>query len=348
VNAAGHPRNNFDGMRLIAAFCVLVSHQYALNGLPEPSVLNVHSLGGFGVLIFFSISGFLVTQSWLADPSAWRFAVRRLLRIWPGLALAVALTALVLGPLVSTLSPRDYYADPIVKDYIINNLCMNLRDQLPMRFDGNALPSAINGSMWTIPLELKCYLALALMALAGLLRLRWLLLALVLGATATYALVQPRGELFEHFSWALEHRFLLEFGLFFFAGAVLLVFRVHESRRTMLAVLACCWVLAAVALASGRPLLVLVVPVIVVAIGTASTPVVRSAGRFGDLSYGVYIYAFPVQQTLIWLVRDRLSWGVVLALTVATTQLLAFASWHLVEKKALRLKPRTPRVVPAE
>ena len=99
--------------------------------------------------------------------------------------------------------------------------------------------------------------------------------------------------------------------------------------------------LAAVALACARPLLALwlVLPVTVLVVGNASTPYFRRAGRFGDLSYGLYIYAFPVQQTLIWLFKDRLSWWSVLGLTLIVTFTLAFASWHLVEKWALRLKP---------
>ena len=79
--ALPHRLNNFDSLRLTAALFVLVSHQHALTGLPEPSILNVHSLGGLGVLIFFSISGFLVAQSWQADPNLWRFSAKRLLRI---------------------------------------------------------------------------------------------------------------------------------------------------------------------------------------------------------------------------------------------------------------------------
>lgn len=99
-----HKQNNFDFIRVVAALCVVCSHQFALNGLREPSVLNVHSLGGFGVLLFFSISGFLVMQSWAADPNVFRFGARRFLRIWPGFAVVITLTALVLGPCISTLS----------------------------------------------------------------------------------------------------------------------------------------------------------------------------------------------------------------------------------------------------
>jgi peptidoglycan/LPS O-acetylase OafA/YrhL len=345
MNLSTQRQNNFDAMRLMAALFVLLSHQHALSSLAEPHILHVFSLGGLGVTLFFAMSGFLVAQSWHADPHVLRFTAKRLLRIWPGLAMAVVLCALLLGPLVSTLSLQDYLGSPLLTKYF-NNLRFNLRDQLPLRFEGNALPTAVNGSLWTIPLELKCYFALGLLGAAGLLRWRWVALVLVAGMAAIYAVADPRGDhLIDLLQWKRDTRFLVEFGMFFFAGTAFYAFKVQESRRRTLGVLVTCWVLAAMALALGRPLLalLLVVPVTVLAVGNASTPFLRRAGRFGDLSYGTYIYAFPVQQTMIWLFKDRLSWTAVLVLSVATTLVLAFMSWHLIEKRALRLKPAARR-----
>ena len=336
-----HRQNNFDFIRIVAALCVILSHQYALNGLAQPSVLDVHSLGGFGVLLFFSISGFLVAKSWSADPHLLRFAVKRFLRIWPAFALAITLAALLLGPLVSKLALHDYYAHPMVKAYF-NNLAFSLRDELPLTFVGNALPTAINGAIWTIPLEVKCYVALGILGVAGLLRQRWVLVVLTLAVAFVYAVLEPRGDrIVNGLLWSPEQRFLLEFGLFFFAGAVFHDFGIHTRRRRALAALALCWIGAGIAYGLGRPLLSLwlVVPVTTLLIGTASTPWLRRAGRFGDVSYGLYLYAFPVQQTLIWLYRDKLSWLAVFMLVLACTLGLALASWHLVEKRALRLKP---------
>ena len=141
-----HPKNNFDFVRILAALCVLYSHQHALWGLREPSVLNAHSLGGFGVLVFFSISGFLVAQSWQADPSIWRFAAKRLLRVWPGLAVAILFAALVLGPWVSALPLREYYAHPLIPEYLLN-LRFVVRDALPLQFTGSAIAGAVNGAL---------------------------------------------------------------------------------------------------------------------------------------------------------------------------------------------------------
>lgn len=340
-----HKQNNFDFIRVVAALCVVCSHQFALNGLREPSVLNVHSLGGFGVLLFFSISGFLVMQSWEADPNVLRFGVKRFLRIWPGFAVVITLTALVLGPCISTLSLQDYYAHPVVKDYF-NNLQFSLRDQLPLTFVGNALPTAINGPIWTIPLEVKCYLALAVLGLTGLLRGKGLVTTLLTAALVfVYAILEPRGDrIVNGLQWVPEQRYLLEFGLFFFAGVIICKYKVTETRTRAITVLALCWLAAGIAFACDRVFLALwlVVPVTTLLIGTASTPYLRRTGRFGDISYGLYVYAFPVQQTLIWLYKDRLSWSMLFLVVLVVTTGLAFASWHAVEKRALRLKPRRP------
>ncbi len=350
VPAAAHRANNFDFVRVVAALCVLLSHQYALNGLPEPTLWQLHSLGGIGVLVFFTISGFLVAQSWQADPHAGRFAARRLLRIWPGLAALTILLALVWGPLVSSLGAADYLRHPLLLKYF-NNLRFSFRDALPLRFDGNALPTAVDGSLWTIPLELKCYLALALLGLAGLLRARWVVPVLTLLCVAVYVAAEPRGAAtMAVFDQNIQKLFLFEFGLFFFAGVACWRLQAFAEGRRALLCMAAGWALGAAAWAAGQPFLALwfLLPVTTLALGTASLPLLRRAGRFGDLSYGLYIYAFPVQQTLIWLCRDTLSWGAVLGLTVLSTFALAFASWHLVEKRALRLKPRKPRAEAAD
>lgn len=335
-----HHHNNFDFVRVVAAFCVIVSHQFALAGLREPSVLNVHSLGGFGVLVFFSISGYLVSRSWDADPHALRFLVKRFLRIWPGLAVVVVLAAFVLGPLVSNLPLRDYYSHPLIWEYL-KNLQFNLRDELPLSFVGNALPGAVNGSMWTIPIEVKCYGLLGLLGVVGLLNCRWLITFLTTMTVVAYAVLEPRGDkMMAMMSLRPEQRFVLEFGLFFFAGVMFHKLDIEFSAKRQRWALALCLSGALLAYSLHRPFLALwlAIPMTILLVGTASTAFIRRAGRFGDVSYGLYLYAFPVQQTLFWMYKDRLSWWMLLVLVSATTLGLAFASWHLVEKMALRLK----------
>ena len=334
--------NNFDFIRLAAALLVLVSHQFALQGLPEPGLKGLHSLGGLSVLVFFSISGYLVAQSWLNDPHLLRFAAKRLLRIVPGLVVVMAACTFILGPLVTHLSLKNYFTNPSAWQYMVFK-----SSTLPLKFEGNVLPYPINGTLWTIPLELKCYGLLALLGLLGLLRDWWgriSVTVLLFTVLAIYGLWEVRGDLLiARLQWSGPTRFLLEFGLFFFAGSALCLWRVLELKRQQTVLLLTgTLIAAAIALAFDRMFLAvwLILPLAMVLLGHAATPYLRRAGRFGDLSYGVYIYAFPVQQTIFWLYKDELGWWALMAVVVAITVLLAFASWHLVEKPALRYKPR--------
>jgi peptidoglycan/LPS O-acetylase OafA/YrhL len=224
----------------------------------------------------------------------------------------------------------------------LKNLQFNLRDELPLAFDGNTLPTAINGSIWTIPIEVKCYALLGLLGVTGLLRSRWVIATLTALVVIAYAVVEPRGDsLMAVLKWRPEQRFALEFSLFFFAGVLFHQLDVQASVKRQRWALALCLCAALIANALHRPLLSLwlAVPMTTLIFGTASTACIRHTGRYGDVSYGLYLYAFPVQQTLFWLYKDKLSWPVLLGLVSAITWCLAFASWHLVEKMALRLKP---------
>lgn len=339
-------QNNFDGIRLLAALAVLVSHQFAVSGLPEPVFGSFISLGSSGVVVFFVISGYLVTRSWLNDPHLLRFGARRLLRIWPGLAAVTCLSALVLGPVVSGLGLRDYLADPLLRDYA-RNLVFDLHDRLPLSFQGNAMPTSVNSSLWSIPLEIECYLALAIVGSLGMLRWRLGVLGAVLLVLLPYAVLDPRGEtLRARFGWGMAEQTVVEFGLCFAAGACLQLFgvgRAHGAPRHQRVLGATALAVGALAGLAGHLVLAvwLMMPLLVVLVGTSSFPVLRDLGRFGDLSYGVYIFAFPTQQTVAWLLQSRLPWGAELALVLVTTFGLALLSWHLVEKPALRLKPRS-------
>ena len=318
--------NNFDFLRIAAATLVLVSHQYALSGRPEPSIFG-DSFGTFGVLVFFTISGFLVSQSWRQDPHAIRFLAKRFLRIWPGLAVVTLLAACVLGPLVSTLAPQEYFARSEFWDFLRNLKVVTVRYVLPGVFEENIHPKAINGSLWTIPLEVRCYFALLVAGCLSLLKRPLPVLVALLAAA------------FYYFSFGLPENRQVHFGLFFFAGACLDLYRAKWESRPLhlLAASACIALVLSLLQWHGAALLALV-PAFVVMIGTRSTPVLRHFGRYGDLSYGIYIYAFPVQQTFFWLVGKNFPFAAGMLATMLLTALCAFLSWHAVEKPALNLK----------
>lgn len=323
-----HQRNNFDGMRLIGALMVLFSHQFALSGRAEPHVVGKVSFGALGVLIFFSISGYLVGQSWHNDPDVRRFALRRLLRIWPGLAAVVLITAAV------AFAATGHIARPA---YLANLLLVYVDGAF---FPGNS-HHQMNGSLWTVQLEVLCYVALAGLGLVSGPRLPKLLPVLACVVAPAYFLVM--GPALDSGSVRPGFPLLPYFSAFFFAGAAQTRVRLGGPMVTALCVA------GLIALVSGRNSLglLLIVPALVVFVGRKSWPGLNQAGHFGDLSYGVYLWAWPVQQLgIVWLTRHE-SYFKLLSFSLLGVFLLAWLSWHLIEKRALMLKPSRPRAATA-
>ena len=285
-------RNNFDALRLIGAFLVLISHQFALSGRPEPKFLGDSSFGHLGVLIFFSISGYLVTSSWLKDPHIARFIARRALRLVPALCASIPLTLAVIAALGLT------------------------------GFPGNPR-HLTNGSLWTIPYEVGCY---ALLLVAGV-ATRRPSIAFALGIFGYFVLSGLQSG----------KNFLAYFGLIFAAGGILRAYPYLCRPLPILLSLVAGYALIRVD--QTKLALAFVVPSLTIAIGLESWRGLRDISRIGDLSYGIYIYAWPVQQIGVALMGQRTPYLALLSITVLATLALAAASWHLVEKKALRFKP---------
>lgn len=333
-----HRSNNFDFVRLVAAMSVLVSHQFALHGQSEPLVFQYQTLGGYAVMVFFAISGYLITASWQADPNLGRFAARRLLRIWPGLLCTVLLCGLLLGPLVTEVSPKAYFTDPVTLRFFRTGLFM-VNPFLPGVFPHSPVAYIPNGVLWTIPIELRCYGYLAIFGLLGVVRLRWVMLSLLVGTSVWYYGIHQAEAVFNANH---SHLFEVEYATFFFSGSCLYLFREYwltgTRKLTGMAIAVSACLLAYI---SGHALVAafLLTPYLVIALGTSSFPVLHRFGRFGDLSYGVYIYAFPVQQTTIWL-TPQLNIYQHFAIAIPITVVLAWLSWHLVENPALDFKPR--------
>lgn len=333
-------RNNFDALRLLAALLVIWGHQFPMLGLPTPLIAH-NEPGALGVVMFFAVSGYLVTQSWRADPHLGRFAQRRALRIWPGLTVAVLLCVLVLGPLVTTLPLRDYFSSAGTRLYL-SNLWLNTRFALPGVFEGHPIAGSVNGPLWTIPLEVGCYAVLALAGVLGAVRTRWAapLVLLALMAVLQWRYSPPPGAPMPAWSFGLQY------GMVFALGSTLAVWADAWRARILPATVA--WVGLCVALHAWGPqplagqAVILGLGGLAVLLGQASWPVVRRAGRWGDVSYGLYIYAFPVQQLLVAWGAQQWGLGPALAATLVGSFALAALSWHWVEQPALAFKPRRP------
>lgn len=336
--------NNFNLLRVLAAGLVIVSH-----GIELPTGLAVrdwaHNLTGFAfswyaVSMFFAISGYLVLGSWERQPSLVAFGRNRVLRIWPGLLVMLVFSVGALGVLFSTLPLASFFTSPQTASYFFGSLSVFLvKYDLPGLFRNNPLPT-VNGSLWTLRFEVLCYSVLALLGTLGLM-CRKARSPVVLGLIAvSVAIVLAVPIAFgAKRSFAVSALYELgRLGLAFWLGAAVYHFR--ERVPLSLAGVALLASVAGFALGTSA-----YVPAASLALAYATFWIalvpngraLRTIRSLPDYSYGLYIYAFPVQQALVQLMPQASLTAIVL-LSFAVTLPFAALSWHLVEKPALGLK----------
>ena len=165
--------NNFDLIRLIAALMVVFGHSFQLfnsNGYTEPIrfFLKDYYSGSLAVYIFFFLSGLFITGSFINSKRHYAFVVSRVFRIWPALIVCTVLTVFLAGPIVSKYSLIEYLRFRITWTYLAHNtLLMNIRYGLPGVFETNYAPNNVNGPLWTLPIEVLCYLSVFICGIIG-------------------------------------------------------------------------------------------------------------------------------------------------------------------------------------
>jgi len=342
--------NNFNLLRVIAASLVIYSHSFPFTrgfdarGLGRYAGDFLYDFSGiesgkFAVQVFFIMSGFLVAQSWQASHDWRRFAAARFLRIFPGLWVCVLLLALVLGPLFTTLPLGDYFTHPQVWKFIgVDATLARIRIEycLPGVFETNLYKCALNVPHWTLPWEVLMYVALGAFGATGLLARRWAMLILTVGVLALFRIAVDVRHLDD---WRLLYP--ISFGSFFFFGTLLWLFR----DRVLLTRWTLCASFVALLIVMGtmqhqwlsRALYIPLLAYTVLGLALVPGGFIRRYNALGDYSYGIYIYGFAVQQTLLALF-PRLGTAQLTVASLAAVLLVAVPSWHLLEKRVLSLK----------
>lgn len=330
---AAAPYPGFDGLRLLAALGVLLSHAFLIPTGAEHHDALVRQLGRIGyhgVYAFFIISGFLLARALAREPDALRFAVNRVLRIYPGLLACALVTAFVIGPLGSALPWLDYMMHPDARTYVLLTAdCLCARGWLPGVFayaGFDDMAGIVNGSLWSLSYEVLSYLLLL-----GL----WLTLRSVRATVAAMALLCAAT-----LALPLVHERLagVAFTLPYFTGGLLMYAVQQRFGLQGLVAAGCAAVLAlATHFGAGGLAFASLGAYLIVYLGTLPNPGSALAARVGDLSYGIYLYGWPVQQLIKQFTGTTNPW-LMLALCVPAVWLLALLSFRLVERPALRLK----------
>jgi peptidoglycan/LPS O-acetylase OafA/YrhL len=170
-----HRQNNFDLLRIGAAALVFLSHCWSLteSGRDPADALMLHVFTGgeLGVWIFFAISGYLVTASFMTRGSAIAFAKARILRIYPAFVAAI-MYGIAVGAIVTRLPIADYFRSSETLSYLSGNLTFDIQYHLPGVFARNPHSSLVNRSLWTLPGEVFMYCVVGLLGAIGVLHRR--------------------------------------------------------------------------------------------------------------------------------------------------------------------------------
>ncbi len=349
------PRSNaLNAWRLLLAAEVILIHSWGVTG----RVLSVKPVYQLllcvGVDGFFAISGFLITASWLSNPRVREYFAARALRILPGFYACLVVTAFVIAPVGVAMqggSVTKLLASGAPLEFVLENSAVAV-----VKFDIGGTPHGVpvagvwNGSLWSLIWEVMCYLIVAAIGVVGLASRRWvspvILVAALIGASLLPPLTSPEELTHQQGNALVPLMFLAcRTAIMFSAGALLYQWRDKIPARWSLVAASLVIVAAASLLPDYR--LVAAIPLAYAIIASGALIRNKRLRLRTDLSYGVYIYAFPIQQLLVIAGLGWLHPFAFFVVATITTLPLAAASWFLVEKPARSLKHRLKRNSPA-
>ena len=325
-------KNNFDGIRIALAIIVVFAHILALTQLKNFECFKYFD-SNFAVKGFFAISGFLVMKSYASSKSILQFAEKRIRRIYPAYTSSILL-CVIIASYASTLDLESFIKSAVIYKYMASNLVfLNfLQPTIPFVFENNPV-QALNGALWTIKVEVMLYFcipgifwsfkkfggirsatALILLSISYVYFFRYVFkgnqgeeIARQFPGQLSYfilgSLFSQNEKILKHVKWIAGTSTIF---LFIFSNSILKLF------------------IDPIAFSS-----------IVIFLSTSAVKSLKF-GKFGDISYGIYLYHFPIIQLLIFLGLFS-QWPIAgVILTIAITVVTALASWHFIEKPLLK------------
>lgn len=325
--------NNIDIFRVFASFMVIYGHAYAL--LPTEGerdlvgvALGFDYSGSLAVKIFFFLSGLVVTNSLLEKNNVLIFVISRFFRIWPALIVVLLVSTFLLGPALTDQHLSEYFQNKIIYEYFYQGILMDVKFDLPGVFQKNAFHS-INGSLWSIPFEVSAYFVLVATFLIGALRSKIFSILIFL-----LILMDPIFGNKLLFTWLPRNQEITLLAPCFAFGSLLAIYK--ENIKINGSVIAGSWILWFVFRDSAYNFYFLYFPIFVTVIYLASRRLIVKIKPPIDISYGVYLWGWPVQQVLAVVFFDC---GILFnqLFSILASSILGFASWHLIEKRFIKI-----------
>jgi len=326
----------FNILRLLASIAVLLGHSFTLMGIRYPFSFSIEK---HAVYVFFIISGYFIYQSALSR-SVLSYIIARIVRIMPGL-LGSVLFCVIIGSIYTNISVGRYIISPLTRQFMLNTF-LYVNFYLEGVFVNNPYKGVINGSLWTLPIEVVSYILVLVLAVKHGIKTQASILgcAIIVTHEITKFLVETN---YDYIFYATSIKYCLELNVFFLCGCLIkAIFNnssvlILEMRYFVILCLLLCWMNK---LGLYNPILILIYAIIVINIGHLKIfekiiPLqINNHLLKNDYSYGMYLYAFPVQQIMIQYAPK--SWIMYVSSTVIITSILAWASWTYIEREPLK------------
>jgi peptidoglycan/LPS O-acetylase OafA/YrhL len=329
--------NNFDAVRLFLALIVVFSH---VGALTKQTAFNWFVLvfdSGFAVKGFFVISGYLVMNSYISSKSIPIFIEKRVRRIYPGYLFAIGL-CLIIGLCLTTIPVKEFLKSSYTLKYLIaNGIFLNfLQLSLPGVFTNNPLDNVMNGSLWSIKVEICLYFLIPLFYFLYKKYSSIMVTILIVTVSILWNIYFFKYSVSSYFSDKMSHQFPAY--LSFFVIGSYFAFNKHrlQNLRVMLIISGILFfALQFLSPISNYFLQPIFYSILILWLSTSACNNIN-AGRYGDFSYGIYLLHFPIIQTYVYIgLYDWSPWGA-LTITIISTLMLAFVSWILIEKPMLK------------
>jgi peptidoglycan/LPS O-acetylase OafA/YrhL len=343
-SVASH-KNNFDFLRLLLASLVIFTHAFALTTDIKDDPIFPYTgrvLSEIAVCGFFVISGYLIQNSVRASTSLFSFIKKRMLRLLPGLIVAILLSVLALGAWRTSLPLSAYFSNSDTWKYLLSNiLLLPGSGTLPGVFEQHK-DTAVNGSLWTLRYEILCYLSLGLLYFASTaIKRTACIVLLLLSIIGSWAFQLGWWTVnFEQQSASKFLYYICNLGSYFWAGALLSFYGAFIKSSKSIWAVSSLFVFLIVLLARQawlEPLVIISFAVMILSVGLHYSPQLQYTKYLGDISYGTYIYAFPIQQLLVDLWHPE-SASTLIWPSLLLSWLAGYLSWQGVERLFIKKK----------
>lgn len=293
--------NNLQLLRFVAAVLVIIAHSYSISTGDSKGEILLYitngqlGLGGLAVSIFFCAGGYLIARSIYRINSTMEYFKARIIRLFPSLFVVVFVCSFIMGPIVSSLSLTEYFKNVQVYKYMLNAVLV-LQHSLPGVFSENIYIDTVNGSLWTLPVEFLCYVGCFFMWKVHLLEKKKILLSIpmvLVGIAAIYFVVHYLGisVLLE----AIRPMLLFYVGMLFYVRRDDIIF---SNKYLVSCILG---IIISIPLHILNVVWIICFPYILLYFCFGLHQIPEKIGNIGNLSYGIYLCAFPIQQWIVYM-----------------------------------------------